>query len=104
MSAANGTKIDCKGEKFKAVKKTLKSIAITCDEGGEQGQWVIHAKSGGWIVNVETKRKISFRQVGNTYFMDAWVRVPDKGKDKGKDRMEVDGFNTGSVGFTRPRR
>ena len=87
-----------------AVKKILKSTAITCDEGGEKGQWVIHTKSSGWIVNVETKRKIPFRRVGNTYFMDAWVRVPDKGKDKGKDRMEVDGVNTRSVGFTRPRR
>ena len=73
-----------------AVKKILKSTAITCDEGGEKGQWVIHTKSGGWIVNVETQRKIPFRQVGNTYFMDARVRVPDKGKDKSKDRMEVD--------------
>ena len=71
-----------------AVKKILKSTAIMCDEGGEKGQWVIHTKSGGWIVNVETKRKIPFRRVGNTYFMDVWVRVPRKGKDKGKDRME----------------
>ena len=54
---------------------------------GEEGQCVIHTKSGGWIVNVETKRKIPFRRVGNTYFIDAWVRVLDKGKDKRKDRM-----------------
>ena len=81
MFAANGTKIESKGEKkFKAVtddgfpldcvfisgavKKILKSTAITCDEGGEKGQWVIHIKSGGWIVNVETKHKIPFRRVG----------------------------------------
>ena len=113
------TRIESKGEKkFKAitddgfsldcafmsgaVKKVLKSTAITCDEGVEKGQGVIHTKSGGWIVNVETKRKIVFRRVGNTYCMDAWVRVPDKGKDKGKDRMEVDGVNARSAGSIRP--
>ena len=88
MFAANGTKINSKGEKkFKAVtddgfpldcafisealRKILKSTAITCDEVGDKGQCVKHTKSGGWIVNVETKRKIPFRRVGNTYFMDA---------------------------------
>ena len=86
------------------MKKIRKSTAITCDEGGEKGQWVIHTKSGGWIVNVETKRKIPFRRVGNTYFMDARVRVFHKGKDTSKDRMEVDGVNTGLAGFTWPRR
>ena len=123
MFAANGTRIDSKGEKkFQAltddgfpldcafisgaVKKILKSTAITCDVGGEKGQWVIHTKSGGWIVNVETKRKIPFRRVGNTYFMDAWVRVPDKSKDKvkDKDKMEVDQINTKKPVFTWPRR
>ena len=121
MSAANDTRIESRGEKkfkavtddgfpldcafiFGALKKILKSTAVPYDEGGEKGQWVIHTKSGGWIVNVETKRNIPFRRVGNTYFMDAWVRVPDKGKDKSKDRMEVDGVNTRSVGFTWPRR
>ena len=49
-----------------------------------KGQWVIHTKSGGRIVNVETKRKIPFRRVGNSYFMDARVRVPDRNKDKDK--------------------
>ena len=123
MFAANGTRIDSKWEKkFQAptddgfhldcafisgaVKKILKSTAITCDEGGEKGQWVIHTKSGGWIVNVETKRKIPFRRVGNTYFMDAWVRVPDKNKDKvkDKDKMDVDQINTKKPVFTWPRR
>jgi hypothetical protein len=69
MFAANGTRIESKGEKkFKAVtddgfpldctfisgavKKILKPTAITCDEGGEKGQWVIHTKSGGRIVNI----------------------------------------------------
>ena len=114
------TRIESKGEKkFKAVtddgfpldcafitgavKKILKSTAITCDEGGEKGQCEIHTNSDRWIVNVETKREIPFRRVGNTYFMDAWVRVPDKGKGKSKDRMEVDGVNQKSEGFTRPR-
>ena len=55
-------------------------------------------------MNVETKRKIPFRRVGNTYFMDAWFRVPDKGKDQSKDIMEVDGVNTKKAGFTWPRR
>ena len=98
MFAANGTRIKSKAiidDGFPldcalfsgAVKKILKSLAITCDEGGERGRWVIHTKTGGWIVNVETKRKIPLRRSGNTYFMDAWVRVPDKGKDKSKDKI-----------------
>ena len=119
MFAANDTNIDSKGgKKYKAVtddrfpldcafisgavRKILKSTAITCDEGGEKGQWVIHTKSGGWIANVEIKRKISFRRVGNTYFMDAWVRFPEK--SKGKDKMEVDVINTNKPGFTSQRR
>ena len=85
-----------------AVKKILKSTAMTCDGGGERGQWVIHTKTGAWIVNVETKRKIPLSHVGNTYFMDAWVRVPDKGKDKSKDKMEVDSIHTKKPGFTWP--
>ena len=87
-----------------AAKKIFKSTAITCDEGREKGQWVIHTKSGGRIVNVETKRKIPFLRVGNTYFMDAWVRVPERGKDKGKDKMEVDSTNTKKPLFIWPRR
>ena len=55
-----------------------------------QGQWVIHTKTGCWIVNVGTTMNIPFRRIGNTYFMGAWVRVPDRGKDKSKDKMEVD--------------
>ena len=90
------------------MKKILKSTAITCDEGGEKGQWVIHPKSGGWIVNVETKRKIPFRRIGNTYFMDAWVRVPAKDKDKDKDRgkndMEVDMIKSSKPVFNWQRR
>ena len=54
-----------------AVKKILKSTAITYDEGGDRGQWVIHTKTGGWIVNLETRRKIRFKRVGKTYHMDA---------------------------------
>ena len=65
---------------------------------------MIHTKSGGWIVYVETKRKIPLRLVGNTYFMDSWVKVPDKGKDESKDRMEVDGVNMKKPGFIWPRR
>ena len=99
MFAANGTKIDSKGgKKLKAVTddgfpldcafisgavtEILKSTAITCDEGGDKGQWVIHTRSGGWIVNVETKRKIPFRR-GAT--LTSWVGTPDKGKDKDED-------------------
>ena len=121
MFDANGTIIESKGEKkvytttdvgfplgcdfiSGAVKKFLKSTRVTCDEGGEKAQWVFHTKSGGRIVNVETKRNILFRRVGNTYFMDALVRVPDKGKDKSKDRMEVNGVNMKKAGFYWPRR
>ena len=119
MFVANGTKIESKAEKkFKAitddgfpldckfiagaVKKILKSTAITYDEGGDRGQWVIHTNTGGRIVTVETKRKMPFRRIGNTYFMDAWVRVPDKGKGKDKDKMELGNVNTKKPGFFRP--
>ena len=54
-------------------------------------------------MKVETKRKISFRRVGNTYFMDAWARGPQKAKEKGKDDMEVDLIDTRKPGVTRPR-
>ena len=54
-------------------------------------------------MNVETKRKIPFRQVGNTYFMDAWVRVTQKAKVKGDSDMEVDQINTSKSDSTRPR-
>ena len=108
LFAANGTRIESRGEKKPkaitddgfplrcafisgaVIKKILKSTAITCDEGGERGQWVIHTNTGGWIVNVETKREIPFRHIGNTYFMDAWVRAPDKDKGKDKEKNEVD--------------
>jgi len=38
--------------------------------------------------------------------MDAWVRVPDKSKDKvkDKDKMDVDQINTKKPVFTWPRR
>ena len=92
-----------------AVKKILKSTAITCDEGGDKGQWVIHTKHGGWIVNCATKKKIVFKRQGNTYYIDAWVQVPDKAKKLSKNDMEVDqvhdhkpGRATVMTGFTRP--
>ena len=120
MFAANGTRIESKGEKkFKAitddgfpldcafisgaVKKILKSTALTCDEGGDKGQWVIHTKTGGWIVNCKTKRKIPFKRVGNSYCMDAWVQVP-KQKRRNEDDMEVDNANGKKLGFTRQSR
>ena len=82
-----------------AVKKILKSPAITC---GDRGQWMIHTKTGRWIVNLETKRKIPFRRFGNAFVMDAWARVPDKSKSKDKDKMEVDNVSTKKPGFSRP--
>ena len=63
---------------------------------------MIHTKTGGWIVNVEIKRKIPFRRAGNTCFMDAWVRVSDKNKGKDKDNMEVDNVIIKKPGFIRP--
>ena len=78
-----------------AVKKALKSTAITCDEGGENGQWVIHTKRGGWIVNCQTRQKIPFKRQGNTYYIDAWVKLPKKS-------VNVDSIDKKSPGFTRP--
>ena len=85
-----------------AVKNILKSTAITCDEGGDRGQWVVHTKTGGWIVNVETRRNIPFKRVGNTYCMDAWVKLPDKNKSKDKDKIDVDNIGSKKSGFIQP--
>ena len=85
-----------------AVNKILKSTATTCDEGGDRGQWVIHTKTGGWIVNVETRKKIPFKRVGNTYYMDAWVKLSDKNKSKDKDNMDIDNIGSKQSGFIRP--
>ena len=80
MLTTNGTSIGSKGEKKSkavtddgfpldcafisgAVKKILKSTAITCDEGCEKEQWVIHTKSVGWNVNVLHTRIHMTRQV-----------------------------------------
>ena len=93
MFAANGTPIAAHGEKkFRAVasngfeldceyisadvKKTLQSVAEACDEG-DRGRWVIHTPSGGWIVDLATRRKIPFDREGNSYSYKVWVRVPD---------------------------
>ena len=51
-------------------------------------------------MNCKTKKKIPFRRVGNTYFMDAWVKVPDK-SGNGKNDMDVDIINGRSPGFIR---
>ena len=38
---------------------------------------MIHTKYGGWIVNCRTKQKFPFKRVGNTYVIDAWVKLPE---------------------------
>ena len=98
LAAANNTPISHVGEKrimgktdggdnidwrFIAgnVKKALKSTATTCDED----KWVIHTKTGGWIVDVKTRKRIPMQREGNNYVVDVWVPVPEK-----------------STGFTRP--
>ena len=117
MFAASGTNIGSGGaKKFKpftdlgfpmdcalisgAVKKTL--TAITCDEGGEECQWVIHAKTGGWIVNCKTRKKIPFKRQGNTYHLDAWVQIPDTKRSRESNSMDVDQVKAQQTGSTRP--
>ena len=97
MYAANGTPIASHGEKkFKAiasngfdldcayisadVKKILQSVAEACDEGAK-GRRVIHTRTGGWIVDLATRRKLPFEREGNNYSYKAWVRVPDDADD-----------------------
>ena len=69
---------------------------------------MVDTKTGGWIVNVETRRKILFKQVGNTYYMDAWVKLPDKNKlpdkskSKDKDKMDIDSIGSKKLGSIRP--
>ena len=76
------------------VKKALKSVATTCD-GGEAGEChVIFTKYGGTIINVdelEGKSAVDrsgrvtgagelthFDRTGNTYGMEAWIKVGDQ--------------------------
>ena len=63
---------------------------------------MIHTKTSGWIVNMETRRKIPFRRVGNTYFMDAWVKLPDKNKSKDRDKIDIGNVSSKKSGFSRP--
>ena len=56
-----------------------------------------------------TKKKIIFKRQGNTYYIDAWVQVPDKAKKPGKNDMDVDHIleeksyrEVVRTGFTRP--
>ena len=106
MYAANGTPIASHGEKkIKAVasngfeldcayisadvKKILQSVAEACDEGAK-GRWVIHTRTGGWIVDLATRQKLPFDREGNSYSYKVWVRVPDTDGD------------ASSPGFSRP--
>ena len=90
MFAASGSRIESKGENqfqaisgdgflrdctfiFGAVKKILKTTAITFDEGVEKCQLVIHTKTGGWIINCKTKTKIPFERVRNTNLCNMFV-------------------------------
>ena len=63
---------------------------------------MIHTKTGDWIVNVETRRKIPFKRGGNTYYMDAWVKLPDKNKSTHKDKMDIDNISSKKSGSIRP--
>ena len=63
---------------------------------------MIRTKTGGWIINVETRMKIPLRRVGKTCFMDACVKLPDKSKRKDKDNMDIDNINSKKSSFCRP--
>ena len=82
------------------VGKMLKSTATTCDEDN----WVIFTKTGGWIVDTNTKEKIHFERSGNNYFMDLWVKVPDSVDKIDEGEWKVYTGNKGkrksSPGFT----
>ena len=58
--------------------------------------------AGGWIVNCKTKKKISFKRQGSTYYLDAWVQIPDTKKNRESNSMDVDQVKTKQTGFTRP--
>ena len=62
---------------------------------------MIHTKTGGWIANVETSLKIPFRRVSNTFYMDAWVKLPDKNKSNDKGTMDIDNVGSKKSGFIR---
>ena len=76
------------------VGKVLKSTATTCDEGN----WVIFHKTGGWIVDVNTKKRTYFNRTGNTYAMDLWIRTPE---DKEMNEQEVMNIQKESLHFSR---
>ena len=88
LGAANGTPIEVCGEKLIAfrtqegydfnwpfiagkVKNTLKSVGTTCDASN----YVIFRRSNGYIVHGPGNAFIEFKQIGNVYVIDVWVRV-----------------------------
>ena len=74
-------------------REILQSVAEACDEGAK-GRWVIHAQTGGWIVDLATRQQQSFEREGNSYSYEVRVRVLDDDDDEdGKDQ-----------GFSRPGR
>ena len=56
---------------------------------------MIHTSRGGWIVDVKTRKKMSFTREGNGYILYLWLKVPN-GK---KLKASVD---SAELGFTRP--
>ena len=87
LAAANGTEIGVKGEKCiqmvtkegrklawpfiaGSVKKTLKSVATTCDAGNN----VLFTKHAAYIVNLESGDMLEVDRFGNDYTMEAWIR------------------------------
>ena len=66
---------EIQGQYRRRIPNGLRLHLRSCQEY-PQVPWMIHTKSGAWIVNVETMRKIPFRRVGNTYFRDVWLQVP----------------------------
>ena len=95
LAAANGSEIHVKGEKCinmvtkegnhlawpfiaGSVKKTLKSVATTCDAGNN----VLFTQWAAYVINLDSGNILEVDREGNDYTMEAWVRTGSKGKAK----------------------
>ena len=52
------------------VSRPLTSLSATCDEGN----WVVYAPEGGFIMNCETGERTYFERQGGIYELDLWIK------------------------------
>ena len=74
------------------MKKTLKSVATTCDVWNN----VLFTRNHCYLMNLRSGKMTVGDRVGNTYVIEVWVKV---GSNADPDAMAVDQIKSG---FARP--